>query len=337
MDSIHLSNYDFDRLDTDDLDVFELVAKEEGWNCKYQQLSAGAYHGQASAAVYNETLLYKEQHNQKVSVSGDGPAEDYVLGVSLDAPATYRFQGKQPQASDMLMIRPGATFDYIFNPNSELVNIQLSPQQLQSITMSAGIELDKLDQDIFPTEPPTMKRLQDWLRLATEPFTGAGPEPLQAWSMSMEQHLMEAIVEVLATWNGSKASPDRHQSPNLKSMLARQVRERFENSLEEPLKMIDLCGEMGCRLRTLQLAFTNYFGVPPGTYHKRMRMNAARCALQHADRETTTVTCIATEYGFWHLGWFAHDYKELFSESPSQTLASTHPPVNYASHRHEAI
>jgi AraC family ethanolamine operon transcriptional activator len=40
-----------------------------------------------------------------------------------------------------------------------------------------------------------------------------------------------------------------------------------------------------------------------------------------ARRTETPVKSVALDLGFWHLGYFARDYRERFGESPSQTLA----------------
>jgi AraC-like DNA-binding protein len=53
------------------------------------------------------------------------------------------------------------------------------------------------------------------------------------------------------------------------------------------------------------------------------RMQFARRDLGKADPNATTVTEVATRYGFWHFGQFAGEYKSIFGELPSVTLART--------------
>jgi AraC-like DNA-binding protein len=49
-------------------------------------------------------------------------------------------------------------------------------------------------------------------------------------------------------------------------------------------------------------------------------MYLARRALREAATDATSVTDVATRYGFWQLGRFAVEYQSLFGESPSATL-----------------
>lgn len=42
--------------------------------------------------------------------------------------------------------------------------------------------------------------------------------------------------------------------------------------------------------------------------------------LWHSRPSQVRVTDIANDWGFWHMGQFAADYRELFGELPSQTL-----------------
>jgi AraC family ethanolamine operon transcriptional activator len=50
-------------------------------------------------------------------------------------------------------------------------------------------------------------------------------------------------------------------------------------------------------------------------------MHLVRRALRESGPTETTVTEIATRFGFWQFGRFAGAYKELFGESPSAMLA----------------
>ena len=51
------------------------------------------------------------------------------------------------------------------------------------------------------------------------------------------------------------------------------------------------------------------------------RMHMVRCALRQGTCADATVSEIATRFGYWQLGRFAIEYKALFEEAPSATLA----------------
>ena len=63
--------------------------------------------------------------------------------------------------------------------------------------------------------------------------------------------------------------------------------------------------------------------MSPKRYLWLRRMHLARRALRRADAEGTTVTEIASDYGFWEFGRFSVAYRSLFGESPSTTLRRT--------------
>ncbi len=55
-------------------------------------------------------------------------------------------------------------------------------------------------------------------------------------------------------------------------------------------------------------------------YLKILRLHQVRRALKSANSRTSKVTELATSCGFWHMGQFSQDYKQMFGESPSITL-----------------
>jgi AraC family ethanolamine operon transcriptional activator len=97
----------------------------------------------------------------------------------------------------------------------------------------------------------------------------------------------------------------------------------MRENLDRSLTILDLSRICGMRARSLINAFEAVTGLSPMDYLKRLRLTEVRRTLIRADRSGTRIITVATDWGFWHMGHFARDYRAMFGESPSRTLLHT--------------
>lgn len=102
--------------------------------------------------------------------------------------------------------------------------------------------------------------------------------------------------------------------------LVQQAEQYMMEHLENPLSIDMLCAVLYVSRRTLHNAFREVVGVGPMTYLKVQRMKQVHHQLEQTHHSTTTVFDVAYQWGFWHMGHFSRDYKQMFGESPSDTL-----------------
>lgn len=98
-----------------------------------------------------------------------------------------------------------------------------------------------------------------------------------------------------------------------------QVEDIARRQSGEQLHIGFLCRRCGVTERMLRNAFRSICRATPYRYLRDRRMQEAREALLHASG-TTTVTAIATQFGFMELGRFSVEYRSAFGERPSETL-----------------
>jgi transcriptional regulator GlxA family with amidase domain len=88
----------------------------------------------------------------------------------------------------------------------------------------------------------------------------------------------------------------------------------------EGVRIGEVSRAAGISERALRNAFYVVRGMGPKRCLLAERLQGVRRALRDSDRTRSTVTSIATGYGFYELGRFAATYKEAFGEAPSETL-----------------
>ncbi len=92
----------------------------------------------------------------------------------------------------------------------------------------------------------------------------------------------------------------------------------IEGNLTNTVTISDICSYAAASERTLEYAFKEYCGVTPKAYLNARRLHAFRDALRRSD--AASVSSVAGEFGYWHMGKLAGDYRATFGELPSETL-----------------
>jgi AraC-like DNA-binding protein len=90
--------------------------------------------------------------------------------------------------------------------------------------------------------------------------------------------------------------------------------------IREELPINRLCTAVGVSRRQLEYAFRTTFSVSPREFIQAVRLNEARRLLMTARASGLSVTQVAMDAGINHLGRFATNYRQLFGESPRDTL-----------------
>ena len=133
-----------------------------------------------------------------------------------------------------------------------------------------------------------------------------------------ERALTTALVLAMADCESEGHPP----TPAEKGRVFRRARDFLHDREHVPIYMLDLCEATGASERTVRAVFMDNLAVSPMRYLKLRRLNQARARLRNGDSESMSVKMVALNTGFWDLGRFSGDYKSLFGESPSQTLAA---------------
>jgi transcriptional regulator GlxA family with amidase domain len=100
---------------------------------------------------------------------------------------------------------------------------------------------------------------------------------------------------------------------------SRRASDLLIDRLDEPWSVDRLASALGFSSRTLHRVVRRELGVSPMLLLRRVRLAQARADLE-APAPGTTVTDVAFDCGFAHLGRFAGEYARQFGEPPSETL-----------------
>lgn len=304
-------------------DVDEQATLLKGWQQDYVQLSCGAFEGRFVEARLVQTHLFVEDTSRRLLQRGARPTERLALGVPLSlgwGPVSFcghtDWQGPAREAHFCcfsgtegfeFMTPEGLSMAGLDLPLLDLLELATEDERPALLRLASQAGLHRAD-------PAGLHALQAQLSSALQLITTL---PARLDDARACTQLQQALMSnVLALLPGSQTPAAPHRAAQLVARAQSFVRD----DPETPHTVATLCQALGVSRRTLQAAFQQVTGLAPAAFLRTVRLAGARRALKTA----RSVAEAATQWGFWHLGLFAQDYRELYDELPSQTWRRLH-------------
>lgn len=297
-------------------DVDEQAALLTGWNQNYLQLSPGRFAGSLMENCVDGVRVFIESTSRSLLQGGMLDDDVIAVGVPLRMTGPAMFCGtKVPQAGvfvfsgrDGFEFRspPGLVMSGIAIPSDALRDLLTAEEREQLVPTLSRAHVAKVGETTHDAMRQFAVSVAD---LAARSARLADDPSLRG---TLRKSILSNVAQLLL---GCRFDQDPAVRERRRWQIVAQVRELVHARACEPLSIADVCKAVGVSRRTLQYCFENTLGASPHEFLRAVRLNGARRML----RTAPSVTDAAMQFGFWHLGYFSQDYRELFGELPSQT------------------
>ena len=302
-------------ISTTDLDRLHQLGP--GWAQESYQLGHGAFRGALSFGQTARMQFAIKYWSPGLLVRGAAPAGTAVIGLPLIASTAGRLRGLPLAPHELGFIARGEEMDFR----------TLVPYRIFAIAMREEV-LERYAETVLGRPLRSLvrahringgraleKRQSDIARLGLDALFRA-PHRLRDPQVAswVESRILDSLL------GGLPCAERRNHTPG-GAELARRAEDYLLTNLQARLTIADLCRVVGASERTLHQAFKVHLGSTPKAHLKTLRLNAVRRELREA-RPGVGVMDVAMRWGFFHAGWLSQDYRRMFGEAPSRTLAS---------------
>lgn len=271
------------------------------------------------AQLGSSTLTYGD-FQANVSISGLVSEDSLAFGMILNS-SGMKVWSDRALPGDIGVVQPGTELIGRHNGLARYAVITVDQKRLHEIAESEGVSLNKdvlKSNDMYRPGEKTGRwqsaRMSKELHYLFDATTGDTVENGSEINDDILRIFLRGFVD-LELMKVDSSSMDR-----MGSKLLKQTRELMEAPHKEALSVDLLVKELGVSRRQLFRAFNAHVGMPPSRFLKLYRLSRVRRELVLADPSQVSVSSIALKWDFRELGRFAVEYREIFGESPSQTL-----------------
>jgi AraC-like DNA-binding protein len=279
-----------------------------------RQLGRGEFRSALTAQSTGQADLFSDRYFTAISMNFEPPADTVVFGFPRSASGHLLINGDDVGNDKLAVVADGSGADIVgpTRVGSEAIVVPKPRFMEMTEALCPTATLPEVTA-IFEGDTAQLHAL----RKAVADLV-AQPE-----SVVQGEDVANVIAQTIA-WMGDSCcqwGPEHLTANEARTHVAKLAQEYIEAHYSEAVHVADLCRVTGVGVRTLQRCFREYFNLTVSEYLKTVRLDSARRQLLAAYQKESSVTAIAMDNGWTHLGRFSVEFRERFGLSPKQVLA----------------
>ena len=295
------------------MEEFACLVNNAGWQLDYCQLtpdlSPSSMNFIASPNVEINRFKVGSRLHHRIAT----PRDMYTFALLTGEQRSSWVDGRELRPGDLLFAHSDHGIDAVNDAGFDAFVVNVSKEQMRTLADCHGLGL--------PEGAGTERELSSANVLALEGLLTGIQCPVGHDPQWHQRELIdtELPLALLSAWNGTIPAPDSGASSRMRA--CNRAVEYIRSAGGNVRSVQQICDAAAASYSTLERAFRERFGLSPKQYLVQFRMAGVRRELL-ADGHERSITEIAHEWGFYHMGKFAADYQAAFGELPSQTLAA---------------
>lgn len=314
----------YSRFVVDGFDADALLGVVRDTRFEQRLLSAGHFRACVQRLVFPEFSLDSGAYTLPIFASGSFSQGMIALALAVTCAQPMWANGRWIAAGQVMVFAEDSELNVRPSPGGWQWAVLLIPREVLQreavCRLGRELRLPRVGWHSRPAAPRDASNLREGVfKVLQEAADWQGlvsPEQLAAQA----RLLLGVFIDAVGAADGG---PERRGlssgSERRRDTIVRQAEQYLRTQLDGVYDSRALSTALGIGERQLERLFRDAYGHGPCHWHQMARLNLARSALLHA-RGAVGVTEIATRFGFAHLGRFSVMYRDVFGESPRDTL-----------------
>lgn len=292
------------------------VAVQDGV-LEHVQLERGIFRGRIAHTTTPSSRVDWGSYDLAVLARGDLSREMVSVTLGLDGGSDWRVQGQTAFNGDVIVFPEGSEMLIALPPQARWLSVQVPRARLESSGLALSRCLSGSARRLTGVVDEGLRQTLVDIAPVLAPRIGSPGFDDDAIVRAHDELLAALFCELAG--RGGANDTGAALSPGERWRVIRRAEEHVAACAEAPVRIDDLCVAACTSMSRLERAFRETFGLSPRRYLMLRRLAGVRGELLRAAPQTS-ITEVAMRWGFFHLGRFSQEYRQHFSEQPSQTL-----------------